>query len=176
MLTEQKDVKNPDGSLRFSVSEINAIPIGGYALQLIAMLVFASLSSRTGKRARWIVVQMVSIWSNAKSTADALGHYACWVPYTINLAGVVWGEDGWIFPTMAEQLWWTDSDRKSQISRYPPVPLDPLHIRLVPADRPTKHPAISLQARRCSELLTYPSLTNRLGWQTGALLQKSETS
>ena len=55
----QKDVKNPDGSLRFNVSEINAIPIGGYALQLIAMLVFAWLSSRTGKRATWIVVQMV---------------------------------------------------------------------------------------------------------------------
>jgi ACS family pantothenate transporter-like MFS transporter len=61
VLTEQKDVKNPDGSLRFSVSEINAIPIGGYALQLIAMLLFAWLSSRTGKRATWIVVQMVSI-------------------------------------------------------------------------------------------------------------------
>lgn len=56
----QKDVKNPDGSLRFTVSEINAIPIGGYALQLIAMLVFAWLSSRTGKRATWIVVQLVS--------------------------------------------------------------------------------------------------------------------
>lgn len=60
MLTRQKDVKNPDGSLRFSVPEINAIPIGGYVLQLIAMLSFAWLSSRTGKRATWIVVQMVS--------------------------------------------------------------------------------------------------------------------
>jgi hypothetical protein len=48
---------------RWKVSEINAIPIGGYALQLIAMLVFAWLSSRTGKRARWIVVQMVSTYS-----------------------------------------------------------------------------------------------------------------
>jgi len=122
MLTEQKDVKNPDGSLRFSVSEINAIPIGGYALQLIAMLAFAGLSSRTGKRARWIAVQMVSIRSNSKSVADVLGHYAYWVYNFIYLAGVVWGEDGWIFPTMAEQFWWTDSDRKSQINRYPSVP------------------------------------------------------
>lgn len=59
-LALQKDVKNPDGTLRFNVSEINAIPIGGYALQLISMLFFAWLSSRTGKRATWIVVQMVS--------------------------------------------------------------------------------------------------------------------
>jgi ACS family pantothenate transporter-like MFS transporter len=55
----QKDVKNPDGSHRFGISEINAIPIGGYALQLIAMLLFAWLSSRTGTRARWIIIQMV---------------------------------------------------------------------------------------------------------------------
>lgn len=58
-LGSQKALKNADGTKRFSVQEINAIPIGGYALQLIAMLLFAWLSSRTGWRATWIVVQMV---------------------------------------------------------------------------------------------------------------------
>ena len=38
---------------------MNAIPIGGYALQMIAMVVFAWLSSRTGWRATWIWIQMV---------------------------------------------------------------------------------------------------------------------
>jgi hypothetical protein len=41
------------------VQEINAIPIGGYALMLVCMLAFAWASSKTGKRAIWIYAQMV---------------------------------------------------------------------------------------------------------------------
>ena len=57
---QQKAVKNADGTKRFNVSQMNAIPIGGYALQMIAMVLFAWLSSRTGWRATWIWIQLVS--------------------------------------------------------------------------------------------------------------------
>ncbi|KAK4686779.1 bacterial leucyl aminopeptidase, partial [Tremellales sp. Uapishka_1] len=50
---------NAEGTKRFGISQLNAIPIGGYALQLIAMLIFGWLSSRTGWRATWIIIQQV---------------------------------------------------------------------------------------------------------------------
>lgn len=56
----KKAQKNADGTKRFDVAEMNAIPIAGYVLQILAMLVFAWLSSRTGWRASWVVVQEVS--------------------------------------------------------------------------------------------------------------------
>lgn len=55
-----KALTHPDGSKRFTIQEINAIPIGGFALMLILMLLFAWLSSRTGWRATWVTVQNVS--------------------------------------------------------------------------------------------------------------------
>ncbi|AFR98231.2 transmembrane transporter Liz1p [Cryptococcus neoformans C23] len=54
-----KALTHPDGSKRFTIQEINAIPIGGFALMLILMLLFAWLSSRTGWRATWVTVQNI---------------------------------------------------------------------------------------------------------------------
>lgn len=122
----QKDVKNPDGSLRFNVSEINAIPIGGYALQLISMLVFAWLSSRTGKRATWIVVQMVRYtfftsthlfsssypclshtrtyhsYNRGAAVERFTDHNAGRIDHTLDLASFIRTKDVWVLYAMAK--------------------------------------------------------------------------
>lgn len=54
------------------MQEINAIPIGGYALMLVCMLVFAWASSRTGKRAIWIYAQMVCLYTSLPSPANGI--------------------------------------------------------------------------------------------------------
>lgn len=77
-----KAVKNADGTKRFSIPELNAIPIGGCksadrftnerranlvpfpsldVLQIFAMLFFAWLSDKTGHRATLVIVQQVTL-------------------------------------------------------------------------------------------------------------------
>lgn len=96
-----KALKNADGTKRFSVQEINAIPIGGYALQLIAMLLFAWLSSRTGWRATWIVVQMclflvgsiiLSVWP-AGFGIKMVGFFFLWVSNSAGPILLAWMAD-----------------------------------------------------------------------------------
>lgn len=90
----QKAAKNSDGSKRFTIAELNAIPIGGYALQLLAMLLFAWLSSKTGWRAIWIWAQMgltaigliiLCAWP-ASFGVKMVGYFLLW---TSNAAGPI---------------------------------------------------------------------------------------
>ncbi|KAH8806754.1 putative transporter [Flagelloscypha sp. PMI_526] len=56
-----KSETSSDGTPRFSVEEINIIPIGGYVIMIVSMLFTTNLSDRTGNRVRYIVVQQLIV-------------------------------------------------------------------------------------------------------------------
>lgn len=106
-LTSQKALKNADGTKRFNISQMNAIPIGGYALQMIAMVVFAWLSSRTGWRATWIWIQMVRIVSAAlfflhcqSGAGSPTGHHRYRPRHSHHLASFFRRQDGRLLPAL----------------------------------------------------------------------------
>ncbi|CDO54290.1 similar to Saccharomyces cerevisiae YCR028C FEN2 Plasma membrane H+-pantothenate symporter [Geotrichum candidum] len=46
-------IKRADGTRRYSIPQVNLIPLGGYAIQIVTMLLYARISDITGKR--WMV-------------------------------------------------------------------------------------------------------------------------
>ncbi|KAF8243407.1 MFS general substrate transporter [Wilcoxina mikolae CBS 423.85] len=54
-----KSLTLPDGSRRFSVEQVNLVPIPAYLLSGTAMVLFSALSDRKQHRARYIAVQLV---------------------------------------------------------------------------------------------------------------------
>ncbi|TIC03924.1 MFS general substrate transporter [Wallemia mellicola] len=56
-----KSLTNEDGSKRFSNNQVTAIPIGGYVVQIVFMLIWAYLSDIHQRRCRYIVAQQITI-------------------------------------------------------------------------------------------------------------------
>lgn len=48
-----ESIKLADGTRRYSVPQVNLIPLGGYSIQIVTMLLYARISNITGKR--WLV-------------------------------------------------------------------------------------------------------------------------
>lgn len=80
-----KSLKNPDGSPRWSVSEVNAIPIGGSAINVVFVWIWALLSDFLRTRWTLVVVQgiigiipciIMSIWTSHPSAVPLSGAYA----------------------------------------------------------------------------------------------------
>ncbi|KAJ5097989.1 allantoate permease [Penicillium argentinense] len=80
-----KSLKNPDGSARWSVSEVNAIPIGGSAINVVFVWIWALLSDFFRTRWTLIVFQgiigiipciIMSIWTSHPSAVPLSGAYA----------------------------------------------------------------------------------------------------
>ncbi|KAL7413815.1 putative transporter [Mrakia frigida] len=96
-----KAVKNVDGTNRFGISELNAIPIGGYVLQIIAMFAFAWASGRFGGRYGWIVAQqmtlvvgniILSVWPESFAV-KMLGFYILWLNHAAGAIMIAWMSD-----------------------------------------------------------------------------------
>lgn len=82
-----KSLNNPDGSPRWSVSETNAIPIGGSAINVVFVWIWALLSDFLRTRWTLIVLQMVigiipciimSIWTSNPTAVPLSGAYAAY--------------------------------------------------------------------------------------------------
>ncbi|KAJ5127926.1 hypothetical protein N7448_008705 [Penicillium atrosanguineum] len=80
-----KSLKNPDGSQRWSTSEVNAIPIGGSAINVVFVWIWALLSDFLRTRWTLIVLQAVigiipciimSIWTSHPNTVALSAAYA----------------------------------------------------------------------------------------------------
>ncbi|EXF81121.1 major facilitator superfamily transporter [Colletotrichum fioriniae PJ7] len=80
-----KALKNPDGTSRWSTSEVNAIPIGGSAINVVFVWIWAILSDLFMTRWTLIVVQAVigiacciamSVWSSHPTTTPLATAYA----------------------------------------------------------------------------------------------------
>ncbi|KXH54608.1 major facilitator superfamily transporter [Colletotrichum salicis] len=80
-----KALKNPDGNPRWSTSEVNAIPIGGSAINVVFVWIWAILSDLFMTRWTLIVVQAVigiacciamSVWSSHPTTTPLATAYA----------------------------------------------------------------------------------------------------
>jgi len=80
-----KSLQNPDGSPRWSVSEVNAIPIGGSAINVVFVWIWALLSDFLRTRWTLVVVQgiigiipciIMSIWTSHPSAVPLSGAYA----------------------------------------------------------------------------------------------------
>ncbi|CED85468.1 Permease of the major facilitator superfamily [Phaffia rhodozyma] len=96
-----KAEKNADGTKRFGISQLNMIPIIGYAIQMVAMVGCAWGSGRTGKRWLWIFGQMLTmlvgliilvIWPKAFS-AKMVGYYLLWLSNGVGPILVAWMAD-----------------------------------------------------------------------------------
>lgn len=57
-----KSVTNSDGSKRFTNNQLTSIPIGGYVLQIVFMMIWAYLSDKQQRRCRYIVIQQLTIF------------------------------------------------------------------------------------------------------------------
>ncbi|TIB37589.1 hypothetical protein E3P86_02129 [Wallemia ichthyophaga] len=57
-----KSVTNSDGSKRFTNNQLTSIPIGGYVLQIVFMMLWAYLSDKQQRRCRYIVIQQLTIF------------------------------------------------------------------------------------------------------------------
>lgn len=80
-----KALKRPDGSPRWSVSQVNAIPIGGSAINVVFVWVWALLSDFLETRWTLIVLQgiigiipciIMSIWTRHPTSVDVSAAYA----------------------------------------------------------------------------------------------------
>lgn len=80
-----KSLKNPDGSKRWSTAEVNAIPIGGSAINVVFVWIWALLSDYLRTRWTLIVLQAVigivpciimSIWTSHPNTVALSAAYA----------------------------------------------------------------------------------------------------
>ncbi|KAJ5537247.1 allantoate permease [Penicillium frequentans] len=80
-----KSLKNPDGSARWTVTEVNAIPIGGSAINVVFVWIWALLSDLL--RTRWILIVVqgvigiipciiMSIWTSHPDAVPLSGAYA----------------------------------------------------------------------------------------------------
>lgn len=80
-----KSLKNPDGTARWSVTQVNAIPIGGSAINVVFVWIWALLSDWL--RTRWTLVVfqaiigiipciIMSIWTSHPSAVPLSGAYA----------------------------------------------------------------------------------------------------
>ncbi|CED85583.1 Permease of the major facilitator superfamily [Phaffia rhodozyma] len=96
-----KAAKNANGTTRFSVSQLNLIPIGGYVLQIIVMVGCAWGSGRTGRKLEWIVGQMttmligtiiLSIWPASFET-KMVGYYLLWMSNGVGPILIAWMAD-----------------------------------------------------------------------------------
>ena len=82
-----KSLKNPDGSSRWSLSEVNAIPIGGSAINVVFVWIWALLSDFLQTRWTLIAIQAVigiipciimSIWTTHPTSVPLSGAYAAY--------------------------------------------------------------------------------------------------
>lgn len=80
-----KSLKRPDGTPRWTVSEVNAIPIGGSAINVVFVWIWALLSDFLRTRWTLIVVQgiigiipciIMSIWTSHPTAVPLSGAYA----------------------------------------------------------------------------------------------------
>lgn len=98
-----KSLKLPDGSQRYSVQQVNLIPLGGYAIQIVTMLLYARISDLTGKR--WMVCvfqQLCGIFGCAVLAAwpSSLGftYTAFFIMFSVAATGPIlmsWMADIW---------------------------------------------------------------------------------
>ncbi|KAJ5756672.1 allantoate permease [Penicillium manginii] len=80
-----KSLKNPDGSARWSVTQVNAIPIGGSAINVVFVWIWALLSDFLRTRWTLVVAQgiigiipciIMSVWTSHPSAVPLSGAYA----------------------------------------------------------------------------------------------------
>ncbi|KAJ5873859.1 Major facilitator superfamily domain general substrate transporter [Penicillium soppii] len=86
-----KSLKNPDGSARWSVTQVNAIPIGGSAINVVFVWIWALLSDFLQTRWTLIIVQAIigiipciimSIWTaNPASVALSAAYASYFISY-----------------------------------------------------------------------------------------------
>lgn len=96
-----KSVTNADGSKLFSNNQLTAIPIGGYVMQIVSMVIWAYLSDKQQRRCRYIVIQQVTtlVGTIILSTWPAnfgLKMFAYFFLYLSNAAGpliIAWMSD-----------------------------------------------------------------------------------
>lgn len=96
-----KSVKNEDGSNKFSSNQINSIPIGGYVLQIVFMIIWAYLSDRLQKRCTFIILQQITLLIGAiilSTWPKSLGlkMFAYFILFLSNSAGpliIAWMSD-----------------------------------------------------------------------------------
>ncbi len=80
-------LKNPDGTARWNTAQVNAIPIGGSAINVIFVWIWALLSDFF--RTRWILIIIqalvamicaivMSIWTASPASLDVSAAYACY--------------------------------------------------------------------------------------------------
>lgn len=80
-----KSLKNPDGTTRWTTSQVNAIPIGGGAIQVVFVWIWALLSDFFGTRWTLIIAQAIigliptiimSIWTHHPASVALSAVYA----------------------------------------------------------------------------------------------------
>ncbi|KAJ7501068.1 major facilitator superfamily domain-containing protein [Mycena galericulata] len=89
-----KAEKNPDGTNRFDVAEINLIPIGGMIVMIVSMLGFSWISDLTQQRCRWVVIQQIPILTgclilSAWPASFGLKMFAFFILWTSNAVGPI---------------------------------------------------------------------------------------
>lgn len=109
-----KSVENPDHSAKYSVRQVNLIPIGGYVIGAISMIVITKFADVTQKRIHALVFQqtcgiigciVLSIWPSSLG----LKYFGFFIMYIVQSTGA-------ILMSFVPEIWAKNPERRAVIT------------------------------------------------------------